>query len=222
MSSYIAERRQEEKDRRRAEIIDAAEDLYREVGWDAVTMDSVAKRARLSRALVYVYFKDKSDLHLAIAGRAMETMRSRFVEASARVRVGIEKIEAIGRAYIAFGYELPHYFDACARQQARMDDPEQSAGSPQDANLHALNNVHDPVVLALEAGQADGSIRKDLGDLKVTSRVLWGFTHGLIQIAMNKDKVLAQKGISVQQLTQQAIDMVKYMLAGPKPPPAAG
>ena len=30
--SYIAERRQEEKDRRRGEIIDAAEDLYREVG----------------------------------------------------------------------------------------------------------------------------------------------------------------------------------------------
>ena len=65
--SYIAERRQEEKERRSEEIVAAAEELYRELGWDAVTMDSVAKRARLSRALVYVYFKDKRDLHFAIA-----------------------------------------------------------------------------------------------------------------------------------------------------------
>jgi AcrR family transcriptional regulator len=45
--SYITERRQEERDRRRAEIVDAAEALYSEVGWDAVTMDQVARRARL-------------------------------------------------------------------------------------------------------------------------------------------------------------------------------
>ena len=52
--SYITERRQQERGRRRTEIVDAAEALYAEVGWDAVTMDLVARRARLSRALLYV------------------------------------------------------------------------------------------------------------------------------------------------------------------------
>jgi len=52
--SYIAERRQEEKERRRAEILDAAEAVCAEVGWDAMTMDQVARKARLSRALLYV------------------------------------------------------------------------------------------------------------------------------------------------------------------------
>jgi AcrR family transcriptional regulator len=89
MSSYITERRQEEKDRRRTEIVEAAEALYKELGWDAVTMDSVAKRARLSRALVYVYFKDKQDLHFAIAARALETLQRRFEEATARAKTGI-------------------------------------------------------------------------------------------------------------------------------------
>lgn len=98
--SYIADRRQEEKDRRRAEIVDAAENLYRELGWDAVTMDSVARRARLSRALVYVYFKDKRELHFAISERAMEMLRRRFEDARSRARTGIDQIEAIGRAYI--------------------------------------------------------------------------------------------------------------------------
>lgn len=215
--SYIAERRQEEKDRRRGEIIDAAEELYREVGWDAVTMDGVAKRARLSRALVYVYFKDKNDLHFAIAMRAMEALHARFVEAIARTRLGLEKVEAMGRAYMAFSHEFPHYFDACARLEAHTAD--RDTLSPEEAScLAAGEQVHDAVVEALKAGQADGTIRADVGDLTVTSRVLWGFTHGLIQIAMTKDLALAQNGISVPQLTQQAISLIRYTLAGPNAP----
>jgi AcrR family transcriptional regulator len=211
--SYIAERRQEEKDRRRTEIVDAADNLYRELGWDAVTMDSVAKRARLSRALVYVYFKDKRDLHYAIAARAMEMLQQRFVEASARAGTGLEKIEALGRAYMAYGHEFPHYFDACARLQASVAE-----GTPtqmQDASTAMGEAVHDIVVDALRIGQQDGSIRKDIGDLVVTSRVLWGFTHGLIQIAMTKGQLLAQSGIAVPQLTQHAIFLVRQMLETP-------
>lgn len=212
--SYIAERRQEEKDRRRNEIIDAAEDLYRTLGWDAVTMDSVAKRARLSRALVYVYFKDKRDLHFAIAIRALEMLRTRFEQASARARTGIEKVEAIGRAYMAYGQEFPHFFDACARLEAHAPDGTE-AGHQVHACLEEGKRVHNVVVEALAAGQRDGTIRSDLGDLQVTSRVLWGFTHGLIQIALTKAGPLAEVGISVPQLTQQAISMIYDMLRRP-------
>jgi AcrR family transcriptional regulator len=214
--SYIADRRQEEKDRRRAEIVDAAENLYRDLGWDAVTMDSVAKKARLSRALVYVYFKDKSELLLAITERAMEVLRTRFEEASSRTRMGIDQIEAIGRAYMAFGLEFPHYFDACSRLEQRATDAAEK-GSAEAVVLQMGRRVHDVVVASLEAGQRDGSIRLDIGDLEVTSRVLWGFTHGLTQIAITKARPLAEAGISVTQLTQQAIAMIRYTLAGTRP-----
>ena len=67
--SDLAQRREEEKERRRSDIIDAAEALYADKGWDAVTMDMVARSARLSRALLYVYFTDRNDLHLGIVAR---------------------------------------------------------------------------------------------------------------------------------------------------------
>lgn len=213
MSSHIAERRQEEKDRRRIEIVDAAEALYKEVGWDAVTMDSVAKRARLSRALVYVYFKDKKELHFAIAVRALETLQHRFEEASARSKTGLEKIVAVGRSYMAYAQEFPHFFDACARLEMHVPD----ASGPGEQELACLatgRQVHEVVIAALTLGQKDGTIRTDLGDLSVTSRVLWGFTHGIIQIAMTKGEPLAQVGISVPQLTQHAIELIRGMLAG--------
>jgi hypothetical protein len=42
----------------------------------------------------------------------------------------------------------------------------------------------------------------------------------LIQIAITKAQPLAEAGVSVTQLTQQAIGMIRYMLAGAKPPSA--
>jgi AcrR family transcriptional regulator len=210
--SYVAERRQEEKDRRRGEIVDAAIEVYREVDWDAVTIDQVAKRARLSRALVYVYFKDKDELHAAIVLRAFQLLASRFEEASNRARLGIDKVEAIGRAYVAFAHELPHYFNACARFEANSPQPGTPA-SPITECFEAGSRVHDHVIHAIEVGHQDGSVSRDLGDPKVTSITLWGFSHGLIQIAMNKANVLAHKGISVPQLVDHAIAMLRRMVA---------
>src|ERR1044072_5281114 len=213
--SYIAERRQEEKEPRRDEIVEAAEELYRELGWDAVTMDSVARRARLSRALVYVYFKDKQDLHFAIAARALDVLRQRFEEATARARTGMDKVEACGRAYMAYAQEFPHFFDACARLETLSHDGT-SEGSPQALPcIECGKRVHDVAVEALATGQRDGSIRAEVGDLQVVSRVLWGFMHGLIQIAINKGEPLAQAGIRVEQLSQQALALVRQGLTCP-------
>ena len=122
--SYIAQRRVEEKERRRAEILDAAEALYAKEGWDLVTVDHVARGARLSRALVYVYFKDKEEILFAIGERAMGLLRDRFIAAAAGQKLGMEKIEAIGRAYMAYAFEFPHYFDFCSKFNAHSGNPE--------------------------------------------------------------------------------------------------
>jgi AcrR family transcriptional regulator len=204
--TYIAERRQEERDRRRAEIVDAAEALYAEVGWDAVTMDQVARRARLSRALVYVYFHDKADLHFALVERSLEELRRRFEAAREGKARGIDQVEAIGRAYLAFARELPHYFDACARYQAHTGAD--GALQPNEcACMGAGNRVHEVMVDSLRRGVTDGSIRADVGNLYVTALALWAFSHGLIQIASTKAGQMAHQDIPVQAFVDHAFAM---------------
>jgi AcrR family transcriptional regulator len=201
--SYIAERRQEERDRRRAEIVDAAEALYAEVGWDAVTMEQVARRARLSRALVYVYFRDKADLHFALVERALDMLRTRFVGARQDKACGLDEVEAIGRAYLSFARELPHYFDACARFQAHAS-PDGNVPPNEAACMCAGHRVHEVMVAALDRGVADGSIRADIGNPYVTALSLWAFSHGLIQIAASKAGQLEHEGIAVQGFVDHA------------------
>jgi AcrR family transcriptional regulator len=201
--SYIAERRQEERDRRRAEIVDAAEALYAEVGWDAVTMEQVARRARLSRALVYVYFHDKADLHFALVERALDTLRVRFEAARQDKACGLDEVEAIGRAYLSFARELPHYFDACACFQAHAS-ADGNVPPNEAACMGAGHRVHEVIVAALNRGVADGSIRADIGDPYVTALSLWAFSHGLIQVAASKAGQLEHEGIAVQGFVDHA------------------
>lgn len=207
--SYLAERREEEKERRRAEMVDAAEDLYAEVGWDDVTMERVAKSARLSRALIYVYFRDKSDLLHAITERSLLELRERFVVAAAAHPLGLDQVQAIGRAYVLFQQEKPYRFDACSRFHAH-----QAAGQPaEDACAAAGDAVMTEIVKALLQGQADGSIRKDIGNPAQVCVMLWAFTHGLIQIGINKTQEIARQGVEVPQLMEGSFAMLRYMLA---------
>lgn len=207
--SYLAERREEEKERRRAEIIDAAEQLYAEKGWDAVTMDQVARTARLSRALLYVYFKDKEDLLFAITGRALEELRSRFEHAAAQHELGIDQVSAMGRAYILFQQERPFQFDACSRYHAHQSHAglanEQACTAGGDAVMTVM-------VRALTHGIADGSIRADVGEPLRVCVMLWAFTHGMIQIATNKSQEIARQGIEMAGLIEEGRAMLRYML----------
>jgi AcrR family transcriptional regulator len=215
--SYIAERKGEEKERRRAEILDAAEALYVEKGWDAVTVEQVARSARLSRALVYVYFRDKEELLFAIGERAMLLLRDRFIAAAAEHTVGLDRVEAIGRAYMSYASEFPHYFDFCTRFQAHSVavDP----GSHEGACRVFGDETIGVVVQAIEAGIRDGSIRPDIGEPILLATTLWAFTHGIIQLAMAKGEDLARFGVTISAFSDYALALIRTIA---QTTPAAG
>lgn len=213
--SEIVSRRIEEKERRRREIIDAAEQVFAEVGFDGATMQQIAQRARLSRALVYIYFKDKADLQFAIAQRAGQQLAQRFNEAVARNRKGLDQIEAIGRAYLAFSQEFPVYFNAIALFESLITDHAVS-GDNLVACLQGQQQKMAIMVGAIRRGVEDESIRADIGDPLLTSIALWGFIHGIIQLSTSKANAFARDGINVQQLGRHALSLARHSMKGPK------
>jgi AcrR family transcriptional regulator len=202
--SQLADRRLEEKARRRNEILQAAAAVATESGFDAINMDQVAKRARLSRALVYVYFEDKTALHLALCERSLEILLQHFADAIRDAGTGRDRLAAMGRAYVAFAQESPVYFEALARFEARQAaDLEQNATRCTELG----DACHDLMCAAIRAGIADGSIRRDIGSPNAIGIVLWGFMHGVIQIAATKGALLEHRGTSAAELYEQALSM---------------
>jgi AcrR family transcriptional regulator len=206
----LTERRREEKDRRRNEILDAAAVVAAESGFDATTMDQVARQARLSRALMYVYFEDKIALQTGLCERALELLQERFAVATQDARTGRDRLAAMGTAYVAFSQELPVYFEALARFEAR------NATDLQRDNSRCLelgDACHDYMTAALREGIADGSIRADVGSPNAVSIVLWGFMHGVIQIAATKGALLEHRGTAATELFEHALAMTLRSLS---------
>ena len=204
------QRRKEEKAQRRESILDAAEQVFAQNGFDAATMDEVARAARVSRALVYVYFGDKRELHLAICQRALVELRGLFEAAVASQARGRDQLVAIGRSYMRFADSHPCYFQALSRYEAT--EAEGKADATQDAVMTAGRAVHAVTVAAIEQGMRDGSLRSDIENPMHMAMTMWGFTHGVLQIAQHKSFMLESEGLSSAAFLDQAAELAARAL----------
>lgn len=211
MNNPISDRRLEEKDRRRAEILDAAEKVASLEGIDAITMDQVARQARISRALLYVYFKDRDDLHLGISERGLALLKVRFAAEAALPVSGLAQVQGMGRAYVAFARECPVHFAALSHFHASVPAEGEVDGNIASC-LQAGNEVHALLVRSLHAGMQDGSIQRSAGDPPAIAMTLWGFMHGIIQISLTKELVLNQHGLGGDALVNQALHLATRAL----------
>ncbi|MGD8539426.1 MAG: TetR/AcrR family transcriptional regulator [Candidatus Aminicenantes bacterium] len=182
----ITERRQREKERRRNDIIDAAERVFFSNGLENATMDDVAEQAELSKGTLYIYFKSKEDLYLAITKRGLDILTSMFEKASATASLGIEKIYAIGQAYRDFSKKHTDYFQAMAYFDLRVKEISDESPNAK-LSIEQGEKVLTICAEAIQYGIEDGTIRSDI-DPKKTAIVLWGQTNGILQLILNKGK----------------------------------
>jgi AcrR family transcriptional regulator len=58
--------------------IRTAEELFKKVGFRAVTMELVAREANVAKATLYSYFKNKDELYLAVCARMARILKASF------------------------------------------------------------------------------------------------------------------------------------------------
>jgi AcrR family transcriptional regulator len=62
----------------RKRILQKAEDLFAEKGFSGTSVDKIAKAAGVNKALIYYYFKDKSDIVVSLFRSILEEMEAKF------------------------------------------------------------------------------------------------------------------------------------------------
>ncbi len=70
-------------DERKNQIINAAEGVFTEKGFDQARMDDIAEETGLSKGTLYLYFKSKDDLIIAILDRIFQREFKQFENLSA-------------------------------------------------------------------------------------------------------------------------------------------
>ena len=96
-------------------IIETAADLFGEFGYNDVRMEDIATRAGVAKGTLYLYFKDKDDLFLALI---LDRMTRLFEQAQARAlraRQPEEKLLVVVQEVFDYFRSYPHIFAAIQR-----------------------------------------------------------------------------------------------------------
>jgi len=184
MNEPLKSRRKREKQARYDAILDAAELVFSEKGYDRTSMDDIARTASLSRALLYVYFRDKAAIQQGIMLRAGQDLVNRFSQAMEAASSGLEKIRAMGEAYYRFYLEAPDYFSALTKASTVITDAEE------DQAREILCSENELMVLmeaAIHLGLEDGTIsRERIRCPTQTALYLRGALHGVIMLCQSE------------------------------------
>ena len=208
----IAERKEREKEQRKKDIINAAERIFFTKGHENATMDDVATEAELSKGTLYLYFKNKEDLYLAIHLRGNKILRAMFEKAFDQNKTGLEKTKAIGRAYVEFYKTYPDYFNALIYYESREIDFKDQDSVATECLMEGKTTL-ELLIKSLEIGMKDGSIRSDLDPLK-TALNLWGQTTGVIQISTLREKIvlLPNFSLTAEEVIDYNFELIAHAL----------
>ncbi|MBN1636932.1 MAG: TetR/AcrR family transcriptional regulator [Deltaproteobacteria bacterium] len=93
-------KRQKEATRNR--ILDAAEDLFAAKGFDATTVQEISNAARINKAMIYYYFKDKEGLLYAVVERTISHITDAITTYLDEADIAAEDMGAFLDFYIDF------------------------------------------------------------------------------------------------------------------------
>jgi AcrR family transcriptional regulator len=109
----VTERRQREREVRRELVIDAAMAIYAEEGYHAITMEKIAERSEVSRAALYLYFKNKEEIVLSAIVSNADYFTTVLQEMYEKRECIIERLfEELWECYRAFYEKDPVTFSA--------------------------------------------------------------------------------------------------------------
>jgi AcrR family transcriptional regulator len=90
------------RDERRAQLLDAALEVFTQAGYHSAPMDEIADRAGVSKPVLYQHFPSKLDLYLAVLDLHIEALLFQINRAVAAKSDNQERVRAATQAYFDF------------------------------------------------------------------------------------------------------------------------
>ncbi|KAF5041530.1 Bacterial regulatory protein, tetR family [anaerobic digester metagenome] len=202
-------RREREKQKRRQEIIDAAEKVFFAKGYDKVTMDEIAQKAEVNKALLYYYFKNKETLFFAVNLQGVRILHEIYVRCFNIDTDGYGKVKVMLQGLFDFSREYPEYFRIycySGTERFQMSDNE-------DAHeiVDLSTGMWRIMVEAILEGIADGTIRKDLDPVEMSIYLNIMATNAL-NLDFSFQMVLEARGISREKYWEDLLSFLNPAL----------
>ena len=176
------DRREQERARRRQDILAAARVVFAQDGFRRATVDAIAQRAEVGKGTVYLYFASKEAVLAELVLQALAELAARLQAASDHCSVlhPDHKLRAMAEAYLIFGQQAPDYF-RLLNAFDRGDFQDGVSAERREQILIESNHTLDLVSQAIGDGMALGLFAP--GDPHQAAGVLWAALNGALALA---------------------------------------
>lgn len=173
-----AKRTRRSPDLRRAEIVEAARNVFLERGYTDVGLTEVAAAGDVSRGLVYRYFPaGRPDLFLAVADGILGELQERLRYAASSPFSAAKRMEHLLAAMFAFFQDQPSSFRFLFRDVWAARDE-----SIEAATLAARGPIAAEIASLVADSGADGSA----DEITATSVGILGFALANVELVLNQ------------------------------------
>ncbi|MEE4113261.1 MAG: helix-turn-helix domain-containing protein [Desulfobacteraceae bacterium] len=213
-----AERKAWEQEQRKQRIVDMAETVFFQRGYDGATLPAIADAAGYNKRTLYLYFIDKEDIFLAVVLRGLEGLHGALNRALEQTGTNSGGLRDLAAAVFDFSMDHPQYMDLIMAYESRyFVYHNRAASTDPDSHLERCQQVSADmarlVTAAIEADMAGGWVMSDL-TARQFMLILWGQILGVMKILRMPEKnFTAAFGISRRALFDRFVRMVECALS---------
>ena len=176
-----AQRRARERARRQQEILEAAREVFFEIGIHRATMDAVAAQAEISKGTVYLYFQSKESIlaHLLLEGLSILLSQLEAAYAPQEPLSAKTHLRRLVEAYWQFSQTYPDYFRLLMALDRGRFQERVSAEMYQQILTESIRGLQ-LAAKAIRQGTEEGVFAAD--DPLLAAGVLWGALNGALAL----------------------------------------
>jgi len=168
-ANRLAERKQRDRQARRAQIISAARRIAELEGWSNLTVRRLSDEISYSQPVLYAHFGSREGILTAVAIEGFQEIGRALEKARKRVRYG-NTVESVAAAYLEFAASSPALYEVMF--SLSLSIPFDDAATPLELRF-AFSQL-----LELFQGQASKS--------EVISELFWASLHGIAELTRTK------------------------------------
>lgn len=193
-------------------ILEAAERLFLERGYNATTMEVLSEEADVAIGSIYAHHGGKPGVYAALVDRALELDRRYSDEGFAMGERPLEKLVGMGEGYLRFAREHPAYF-----RLFRFPPPDRpsAAAAPRPAARVAERIAEEVGRMARLLREAAGERTIREVDPEPMARFMWAAWDGVIAAHLGPANMEISDGEFESMLNQARESLVRGLLASP-------
>lgn len=176
----LEERRKRERENRKNAILKAARKLFLEKGFKTVTVESIARKAELSKGSIYLYYNSKEEIYTQILLSDIDKFHNHIADLLQNPSNASEALVRLADIYVDFFLNERELFRILMTFMLHTTD----MNLPQDLNKQIIKTTNRTIGIieeifnyGIERGEFPATI-----NVRQNRNAIWGMLNGVISL----------------------------------------